>query len=448
MDTDDVIASTTGKSGPPRWMQWTVLALLACFSVLLIVNEKRDVKNALAVLAAIAAIVLIVRDPGLCRISRCEWVFAGLLGAFLAVNVLSMLIAPEIPGRGEFSYKRLQVTGVMVALAAGLGLRDSPSVRRLLFALLAVAGLWYLAEAVSLPWRDAWLDGRLQGFRRHHSLLGCELTVLLCFYLSAIPMARGRWTAALTVCGALLIGVLLALNNTRAALLTVGCVSVPLLVLLQRRWGSWRWRVIAACVWIFVCLPVAGRTWGRWTDPRRKTDVSVAGRMSAYRTVLKLGCREPWGRVLIGNGRSGRVFEAAAAYYGFPRVETERRYLLHAHNTLLQTFIETGLAGALVLAGIWFVALRSAVAAWRAPPGAVADMSVVMITALVSVAVIGTVDYVLWKVPGELIWLLAGMAFACGRGARPGDRASPKAPDDAVSAAGPMLEETAGGNRI
>jgi O-antigen ligase len=412
--------------------------LLWLFCIFLIVNEKRDVRNVLAALAAITAVALVVREVGLRGITRAEWCFAGLLLTFLAANVLAMVLAPEIPGRGNFSYRNLHVTGVAVALAAGLGLRGGRAVWLLLLLLLSLAGLWYVAELASLPWRDAWMEGRLAGFRGHHGQLGFELAIAFCLYLGVLTAARRRRETVAATCGAVLVGVLLVLNNTRAALLTAGCVSVPLLILLQRRWGSWRVRVITACVWVFLCLPAAGRVWGRWTDPRRKTDVSMTGRMSAYRTVLKMSTREPLGRVLIGNGRSSRVFEAAVAHYGLPRDPEERQHLLHAHNVLLQTFVETGLVGVAILAGIWIVALRSAIAGRRAPPGELPDPSTVAIAVLVSAAAIGIVDYVLWKVPGNLIWLLTGMAFACGRNLRT------DSPEDR-SICSPMLEEGARG---
>jgi O-antigen ligase len=410
------------KSSPEAGNPWVhrlhvvFFSIFCLYFILLVTGWKFDIRNVLAVATLVLTVVLVAINPGWHRISRQEQLFAGLLIAFIGANILAVILAPDIPDRGKFQSRNLHLTGIFIALSAGLGLRNQQKLKNLLWVLLSLAGLWFLGEALSLPWRnDAWMDNRFSGFRGHHALLGMELAIWACLFFGLVVMLR-KWSGLiLALAGIVLMTTLLLLNNTRGALLTTACVSIPVLLLLQKRWGSWSRRLWAAGIWLFLIVPVCVILWGNLTTPKRKSSRTLASRWSAYKTTAKICRQEPWSRVLIGNGRSSKIFEAAATHYGAPRDWRERAYFAHAHNVLLQTFIETGLLGVLLLFSIWFMALRSVFSVWPGSRGETATMAAVFIAVLFTIAAIAQADYLLWQVPGELSWLMVGMAFACGR---------------------------------
>jgi hypothetical protein len=127
--------------------------------------KARHVGNSFALLALVCAIAAIVLRPGAARWSRLHWAYAGACVAFLGANLLAALLAEETAGMGSADHERAHPSGVVVALAAGLGVKEGRHGRPLLWVLFAGSGLWYLAEAARPPFESAYLDDRFVGSR-------------------------------------------------------------------------------------------------------------------------------------------------------------------------------------------------------------------------------------------------------------------------------------------
>jgi O-antigen ligase len=382
-------------------------------------DNWREGADGLAVAAAACALVLLL-VPGACRDdARRLWLFVAGLGAFLTINLTSAVLAEELPGRGGFSWRGMHLTGILVAFAAGVGLRRRGAVERLLGWLLLLSGIWYLGETVTMPWRSAFEDGRLAGDRGYPTLLAAELVLLIALYLGNSLAWRRRLSRAASLAGAGLTGVLLFMTKGRAALLVLGAVAIPAVLLFQRRLGRTRTRIAAVCLWLLLLAPLGLVAWWCAASPERRSGTTVRSRLTIYRLCFQATANAPWYRAVIGHGPSRRVYPATVARYAGepPRVLGQK--IRHAHNNLFQIFLETGLIGVLAVTALWLIAFRSAWVAWRSDCGDSRSSALpgVLLAALVTVAANGAADYTLWHVTGRLSWLVVGLAFASGGGA-------------------------------
>ena len=213
-----------------RRLRIAIQVLLGLHLAMLMVPKWKHVANSLALLALICAGVLAFVRPFPKETARVRWMFIGGLLAFLGINLLAVVLAEDIPGRGKVTYEYVHLPGVVVALAFGLGVRDEKAAWRLIAVLLVAAGLWYVGEVVSLLWRSPYLDNRFVGARGFHTILAMELVILCALYLAAAAVAKKRVAALLSLAGAALTGVLILMTKTRLAILTLALVTVPCIV--------------------------------------------------------------------------------------------------------------------------------------------------------------------------------------------------------------------------
>ncbi len=404
-----------------KWRHWAcgaVEALLALFLLLTVCDKARNTANYVVTAAALIGLAMFFVRSRRGGLSRLRWAFVGGLLGFLALNMLAALLAEKFPNRGNFSYYRLHVPGVAIALAAGVGLRGRAAARRVLLTLLVAFGAWYVFEAASLPWRaDSAFDGeRLKGFRKYHMQFARELVVLCCLYLGCALAARHRWPGLASLAAALLSGALLYLTRARGALLSIALVSVPGVAFFQARFGTRKQRIIAVCLWFFLVVPAAGLAWWCLASPSRRSMDTLNSRLRAQKICAQIMARGPWYRVVIGHGRSSRIFPGAAAHYRTELPVSVGETMLHSHNVLSQTLIETGVLGVAALLLVWCVAAWAAFSAWHRGRGAAATIAGTLFVTLLTIAALSQVEYTLWKIGGRLTWLVVGLAFAWGVG--------------------------------
>jgi O-antigen ligase len=123
--------------------------------------------------------------------------------------------------------------------------------------------------------------------------------------------------------------------------------------------------------------------------------------------------RGPWYRWLIGHGRSGRTFRAAAEHYGLGTPTALGETMLHTHNVISQTLIETGIPGVLLLISLWYLVFSRLLRLWRNETDPVnAGIAGALLSALLTLALLSQFDYTLWKIPGRLCWLITGLSMA------------------------------------
>ena len=209
-------------------------------------------------------------------------------------------------------------------------------------------------------------------------------------------------------------GALLYLTRARGALLSIALVSAPGVGFFQARFGTRKQKIIAVCLWLLLVVPAAGLVWWQLAPPSRRSMDTVYSRLRAQKICAQIMARGPWYRVVIGHGRSSRVFSAAAAHYGTERPLSVGEPMLHSHNVLTQTLIETGVLGVAALVLVWCAAAWAAFSAWRRERGAAATIAGTLLVTLLTIAALSQVEYTLWKIGGRLSWLVLGLAFAWG----------------------------------
>lgn len=407
-----------------KWLSIVIeLSLSLCLA--LIVSLYSQAWNYCDNLTTIALVCAVASNLIVLPKAKPRWPYLmfvlGIFG-FYGFNLLSVKLADPALNLGVYQSKWMHLSGLMLALAAGLGLRTRGSRARLLAVLLAATGLWYLGELATIPWRpEVWLDNRFVGSREIHTILGMELLPLFALFFACAVFLKNRKLSFASLLGAVLFGILLFLNKSRFALLTMVYVTIPTTVSLQNRFGNFRQRLAAALVWFLLIGPAVSMVWYHYAGPGRRQTTSIEYRVIAWNYVLRITEQSPWYRIIIGHGRFPRTFDTLAEYYdtGFSKLDKAPLYrgrFGHCHNVLLQTFLETGILGVAGLACIYISAFYRAAAAWsrQKRPEIVSGVTVV---ALVTIAVMTQMDYNLggfYRVGGLFCWFITGLAFASG----------------------------------
>jgi len=407
-----------------RWLSYLVEACLAvCLALLIILYPKSyDFCNNLATLAAICALAMITLRPPADKPVWPYWAFISALVAFYGFNLLSIHLAEEVPGIGHSSSRWVHLPGLVLCLAVGLGVRNQRSAGRLIAVLLLVSGLWYLGELINIPWRSPFLGNRFIGSREYFTVTANELLPLFALFLGSAALVKDRRLALASLSGAVMVGVLLFLTKTRSTLLVMIFVTIPLTVLVNRQFGdrlrkftgSFRQRLVILGLLVFLVAPAAAAVWYYNASPERRSLINVFSRFSAYKICFQVADKEPWSRIMIGHGRFSHTFAAVARHYQTDSPVMHGEELYHAHNVLLQTFLETGILGTMALVLLVATAFYRALWAWLKKGETFPVVPGVMIVALSTIIVMSQMDYCLQTVPGFLCWFIIGMAFASG----------------------------------
>jgi len=399
-----------------RWLSFAAEVFLGLYLVLLIslYPESSIYCNNLATLALVCGIILLILRPPGDKPIWPYWTFIGGIAGFYLVNLLAVGLAEKIPGIGHTSSAWEHLPGLLLALTTAVSVRNRRSAGRVLAVLLIVAGLWYLGEVISLPWRYPYFQGRFVGHRGHHTQLSKELLLLFSLYLGYAALLSNRRLAAAALFGAVLMGVLLFMTKTRFALLAMMFVTIPSVFVIQNRFGAYRRRLICALAWILIIAPAMSLIWYKTASPERKSLAHAETRIAAWKIIIQIAEKESWFRKLVGHGRFSDTFSALVGRYNIDESGLQGEKLAHAHNTILQTFLETGLLGVAILILIWASAFYRALSAWLRRREADAVIPGVMVVALISIAVMAQMDYILWKLPELLSFFLLGLAAASG----------------------------------
>ena len=204
-------------------------------------------------------------------------------------------------------------------------------------------------------------------------------------------------------------------------MLVVACVTVPVVIVWVARFGTLRKRLIVAGVWVFLVVPAVGVVWYHLAPMERRSPTHLSTRVAAWRACVEMEKRAPLPSVLTGHGAFRRVFPAAVEHYGIaPVTELSGRRLPHPHNAFLRALVEAGVMGALALVVVLVAAFFSASgAALRGRGRAEGAVAAALCVALIGVVVMAGMNANLsGNVPGQLGWLVVGMAFFWGRAGR------------------------------
>lgn len=334
------------------------------------------------------------------------------LTIYLLVNLISVLIPNEVlslqfSGRNNFPFYATVIT-ISVLLAA----RSQRMIEHLLLIILAVFGIYFGAELLTTPWWNSFTPGiRFTGSTRvHPNILGMTLLVLPSLALGALALVKGRvGRVALGATAALLVFFLL-LGKSRSCLLVLGLVNLPLSVLIYGRWNRWRTRILVATAVTLLIVPLASYLWLNHASDDRKSLHGIYGRLEAWQISMTLAVDGPWYRTLIGHGSYKKGFRELVDHYG----RHSRRYPgepVHAHNSYLQTLVESGilgLTGLLLFVGSIFLGLISR---YR-DPDTDSELPGILLVSMCTILAMGFLDYSLQSLSGKLYYGIIAISAA------------------------------------
>ncbi len=341
--------------------------------------------------------------------------FSAFLFAFLAANLLSHALAPDLPDASRTSLRTLNIPTVALAVAVALGVPDRRTARRLLIGVLILFGGWWVGQALRLPWQArAFSHGRLVMWGCP-VVLGLEMALLSSLFFAYASFADRRWKMLAGAAAGVLTTGLLVMTGTRLAIAAWGVIIVPGVLLTAPWLRTTRRKLALLGIWFALTLPAAGLYLA--VNPIRMDGAALEGRRDQLEIGARSIARAPWGRKLIGHGPSRRVFPAVATRYELLDDQGEPLGYRppHAHNTLLQAAIETGAIGVITLVAAWFIALAGVARRFRAERGL---GRAAMLPASLLIVLSATITMSLMdrgfqtNVPGQLSWLLLGLAVA------------------------------------
>lgn len=331
--------------------------------------------------------------------------------AFAAVAGLSVLVSPD----REFSfYNYYQLFGryLLLYFLVINNVRTEDEVRRLVQALLwsalvvAAYGLVQYIRGVVDPAQLAWIDEQQfpdLKFRVYSTLENPNL--LAGFLVAAMMVAFGATQGAprphwrwLPLASMLLMGGVLMLTYSRGAWISILAVVLLFGMIYNRR-----------LLWLLLLVPLAvlaahDTVAERLLSIVNPVDTSCTLRLALWESTWAMIVEHPW--LGIGWGAYWLVYPAYDFFIGDGGTK-----IVHAHNMYLNIAAETGLPGLLlfmtVMVGHFVYALRLR---RRLPPGWRRGMTLGLAGALLSLAVSGLGDYIMFNIQiAMLFWLLCAL---------------------------------------
>lgn len=363
-------------------------------------------------LAAVLALKLEYLRPATGRSRTFRNLFIFLLLGYVAINLISTVYSPEALGLSFSDRSNEYFYGAVIAFAAGIGLKSKLGVRRLLIGLLAAYVLWYAVEIMAIPFNSPFQDGRFVGLWKYNTnMISMQALIILSLLVGYLFVADDKKTKQFVIFGTLLATTILFLTKTRFTLLTFVFVAVPVSLLCQKRYGSFKNRFIAAFLIILIMMPSLTYLWWK-VSPDRHGMSSLRSRVIIWEESIDIIADMPWQRKVIGYGNDKDLF---------PRLvkirDPESRLVNHphAHNVLIQTFLETGIVGVTALVFLWLQAFAGVMYALLKERKESFCLSGVFVTSLVTIAVMSQMDYSLSHIRGKLVWFVLGLSIAYGR---------------------------------
>lgn len=337
--------------------------------------------------------------------------FLTLLLSFAVINILSVLLAVDAPGMTFSDRNNDYVYGLTIAAALGLGLRNMRDIDRMLLVMMVLFGVFYTAELLTLPFRVPYKDGRFIGIREYNAnIMAMNLLMMFSIYLASFFRVKGRLFTLLCFSGAVVMCIFLFLTKTRFALLTMSFITVPTAIIIQRRFSGVKVRLMAALLIIFIFTPAASYYWWQRADAGRKSPVNIMRRIKTWQASYEIMKLSDSYRLIIGHGNMEDVFEKLNKHY---EVDTKNlKMIVHTHNMFIQTFLETGMLGFINLVALWVLALFGVLKLWYRNYSEHFDLAVPLSTSLITIVVMGQMDYPLWSINGKIAWFLLGLSFA------------------------------------
>ena len=267
----------------------SIFLIVVYFSLIISFFEKtRNQADNIIVLALVLGIASFFFKPVNRNLLWPYYLFIISVIGFYGANSLSNILAPVLPNMGHTSSRVLGLPEMISTVSVAVCVRTQKQARWLLTCMLVIGLIWYLGELVHVLIGSNYFDNRLIGSRDYHTTFGMELVIMFAAAFSMGILSSGYKKTLLFLIGAILIGTLLILNQTRFALLTVIFVTVPTAAFLQKRIGTLKNKIIIVLVLVFIAGPAASLVWYYNASAERRSLVNIKSRFGAWEVLYNI----------------------------------------------------------------------------------------------------------------------------------------------------------------
>jgi O-antigen ligase len=187
-------------------------------------------------------------------------------------------------------------------------------------------------------------------------------------------------------------------------------VTFPASLVLQSRFGTSKQRLAAALLTVCLVAPAGSYYWWNRAEAGRKSPANIVRRIESWQGVLKITSMSESYRMIIGHGNMEDVYGKLNEHF---KINIKGQAgIVHTHNVLVQTFLESGILGAVSLTLIWLLGFVGVFQVWLRDKHGDLVLAGPLLTAMLTIAVMGQMDYPLWSINGKIGWYLLGLSYA------------------------------------
>lgn len=340
------------------------------------------------------------------RIFSQRTLFDGLILFFVIWSGLSITNSPD-PDFSSYNYYQLFGRYVLIYYLVVSNIQSRDQLKRLVklmlvsSALVVLYGFYQYVHGMDISTLE-WIDDqqfpeiKIRIFSTlHNPNLLAGFLVIMSAIVAGLSCGVQRVKHKLLLCGLLLmLGTCLLFTYSRGAWISILAVIVIFSVLYSRR-----------LFWLLLLIPLLllcgqHNVWERVLSIFNPTDTSASMRVALWESTMAMIQDKPWFGVGWG------AYWLAYPQYDF-YIHNAETTIFHAHNMYLGLAAEVGIPGLFSFLGIMCGHMFLAFKLLRQSERWIAGLMLGMLAALVSLAVGGITDYILFNIQmSMLFWLL------------------------------------------
>lgn len=336
------------------------------------------------------------------------------VATFAVLGAVSILVSPD---RGFSFYNYYNLVGIylLTYFLVGQRIRNSRELKAICYALLAslllviLYGFNQFAFGIDTS-QMKWVDGdafpelkkRVFSTWENPNILAGYLDMMIALAFGFLMKLKNRTMRVLLAIVILLAAVCLAMTYARGAALTIALILAI--------YGMIRdWRVLAGVAVIGGgLLLLDSALYTRVVSVFTQMDTSMEMRLALWDSSVQMIADHPF--LGIGWGAYWMVYPAYDFY-----LEGAEVLIVHAHNMYLNFAVEIGIVGALAFFWYFFgTMLRAFLSAAKDTGGFRQGLMLGLALALLSIALNGVTDYVLFNIPSSMLFYLLAAMVAVG----------------------------------
>ena len=334
------------------------------------------------------------------------------IAIFIICGAASIAVSPD-PAFSFYNYYNLALVYVLTYLMVTQTITQPAQVRLIVFAMGAAALLVVLygyyqfifgIDTSAMKWVDGdafpELKKRVFSTWENPNILAGYLDAAICVLFGFFIRMRGRLVRIGLIVGMVMLALCLAMTYARGACLAIAVVLAGYGVLKDRR-------VLLACLLVGgAILALDPALAERLSSVFTKVDTSSEMRLALWESTIEMIQEHPL--LGIGWGAYWMVYPEYDFYINDASV-----VIVHAHNVYLHYAAEIGLVGAISYFWYFFGTMRMALFSKKMGDDFFRGLMLGIGLAIISVALNGITDDVLFNIPSSmLLWMLCALA-AC-----------------------------------